>query len=817
MGEDDLLLNELIEVAVPLPLYGTYTYRVPDRNREAVAIGKRVLVPFRGRQLTGFVLGPAKQILSKKRIKPIAGVLDETPLFPAGLSAFLHWVADYYIHPLGEVIQTALPSGLLVTEKVFYHITDSGRHALMETPLDPDTRAGLHCLADKPCRLDKLLRMNAGDITPTKINSWLNKGWIHRDTALVRQKTRTKTIRIAALLPFDHGAVRLSPQRVKIICILQDSGPISIADLKKQVPTATNLLRAMARDKQVSIYERQVYRDPFGEPIAPDRAHTLNHEQQSVVDHITQILDKGYCAFLLAGVTGSGKTEVYLHMAAEALKRKLPVLVLVPEIALITQMERVFRARFGHVVALLHSGMSNGERYDQWLRILRGEAQIAIGARSAIFAPFERIGLVIVDEEHDDSYKQEGALRYNARDLAVVRANQDNAVVILGSATPSVQSTYNAAIGKYRLVKLTERVDSRLLPEIQIEDLTKAREERGMRRFLTPKLMAAMKETLQRNKQVLLFLNRRGFSSSLVCASCGQSLRCDRCDISLTFHQRQNAYRCHYCGFSRAAIATCSHCGSPKIKRLGLGTEKLEQEIQTRFPQACVARMDRDTTRRKGSILKILKALRNREIDILVGTQMVAKGHDYPHITLVGIVCADLSLSMPDFRAGERTFQLLAQVAGRAGRGESPGRVILQTYNPHHFSVAAAKNQDHEAFFRQESHYRKALNYPPYSRMIQLRISGRDAKQTAAYARLLGQYCHQRCHSQPQYAQLEILGPIEAPLARIANQYRWQILLKGVQYKWLHNLVSDLLFDDQAPRKKRDVSVAIDVDPLYLM
>jgi primosomal protein N' (replication factor Y) len=817
MGENDLLLKEFIEVAVPLPLYGTFTYRVPERMRDAVSVGKRVLVPFRTRQLTGFVLGPAKQPLHRARIKPIADVLDETPLFPAGLNAFLHWVADYYIHPIGEVIQTALPSGLLVTEKVFYHLTTEGRHALTETPLDPAAQAGLQCLAKSACRLDKLLRLKPGDITPAKINLWLKNGWVQRDTALVRQSTRTKTIRTAALLPFDSNSVRLSPQREKIIRILQDGGPISIADLKHQVPTAANLLRAMARDKQVTIKECQVYRDPFGELIAPDVAHTLNYEQQSAVDRIAQIMDNGYHAFLLAGVTGSGKTEVYLHLAAEALQRKLPVLVLVPEIALITQMERVFRARFGHVVALLHSGLSNGERYDQWVRILRGEAQIAIGARSAIFAPFERIGLVIVDEEHDDSYKQEGALRYNARDLAVVRAKQDKAVVILGSATPSVQSAYNVAIGKYRLVKLTERIDSRHLPEIQIEDLTKAREERGPRRFLTSTLLTAIRQTLQRNKQVLLFLNRRGFSSTLVCASCGQPLRCDRCDISLTYHQHQNAYRCHYCGFSRATIATCTHCGSPKIKRLGLGTEKLEQEIQNRFPEARVTRMDRDTTRRKGSILKILKALRNREIDILVGTQMVAKGHDYPNITLVGIVCADLSLSMPDFRASERTFQLLAQVAGRAGRGSSPGRVILQTYNPYHFSVAAAKNQDHEAFFRQESHYRKTLNYPPYSRMIQLRISGRDAKVTAAYARRLGQYCKHRCQNHRQYLQLEILGPIEAPLARIANQYRWQLLLKGLQYKIMQNLVRDLLFDDRAPRKKRDVSVAIDVDPLYLM
>jgi primosomal protein N' (replication factor Y) len=811
------VLTELIEVAVPLPLYGTYTYRVPQRMRDTLFIGMRVLVPFRGRQLTGFVLGPAKQKPDKARIKSIADVLDQNPLFPASMSDFLRWIADYYIHPIGEVIRSALPGGLTVKEQPVFHLTDEGRRALKERQLNAVTQACLQCLEHKACRMDQLLRVGGGHLTSSMVSGWHRKGWVHRDTILVRQKTRTKTMRMVVALAFDRDSVRLSSQRQRILQILQERGETSLVELKRLIPTATNLVRAMARDNQVEIKHRTVYRDPFGQPIAPDRAPTLNPQQQSAVDRIARGLGKGYGAFLLAGVTGSGKTEVYLHLAKHALESDLAVLVLVPEIALITQTERAFRARFGPVVALLHSGLSSGERYDQWLRVLRGEARIAIGARSAVFAPFERVGLVIVDEEHDDSYKQEGSLRYNARDLAVVRAKQDGAVAVLGSATPSIQTSHNAAIGKYRRVQLTERIDSRHLPEIQIEDLTELREERGLRRFLTPALMHGIQTTLQRREQVLLFLNRRGFASSLICAACGQPLRCDRCDISLTFHQRHNAYRCHHCGFSRAATAICANCGSAKIKRLGLGTEKIEQEIQARFPEARVARMDRDTTRRKGSILRILRSLRNREIDILVGTQMVAKGHDYPHITLVGIVCADLSLSMPDFRAGERTFQLLAQVAGRAGRGKSPGRVILQTYNPGHFSIEAARNQDYEAFFRQEIQYRKTLGYPPFSRLIQLRISGADADRTAVQAQRIGRYYRQLCRRHPQFAQLEILGPIEAPLARIANKYRWQLLLKGARYKLLQKFVYSLLFDEHAPARQRSVSVAIDVDPVFLM
>lgn len=808
---------ELIEVAVPLPLYGTFTYRVPEELQGTLDVGMRVLVPFRGRQLTGFVLGPAKHPPPKARIKPVTAVLDTAPLFPDALRDFLQWVADYYIHPIGEVIQTALPGGLLVKEQPLFHITDDGRRALRDMYLDSPAQTALQRLERKPCRLGQLLGTRGEGLTPAKIGAWQKKGWIRRETTLVRSKTRTKTVRMVKALPLDRGSVHLSPQREAVLRLLNRGTAIPVADLKRQIPTADSLVRAMARDKQVLIEHRQVYRDPFGEPIAPDRAPTLNDQQQAAVDRIAPKLNKGYGTFLLAGVTGSGKTEVYLHLAALALESKLPVLVLVPEIALITQIDRAFRARFGPVVALLHSGLSGGERYDQWLRVLRGEALIAIGARSAIFAPFKRTGLVIVDEEHDDSYKQEGSLRYNARDLAVVRAKQDDAVVVLGSATPSVQSAHNAAIGKYRLVKLTERIDARHLPDIQVEDLTRVREERGVRKFLTPELMGAVRSTLERGEQVLLFLNRRGFSSSLICGDCGQPLRCDRCDISLTFHQHQNAYCCHYCGFSRAATTSCAQCGSSRIRRLGLGTEKLEQEIRAFFPEARVARMDRDTTRRKGSILKLLKSLRKRDIDILVGTQMVAKGHDYPHITLVGIICADLSLSLPDFRAGERTFQLLAQVAGRAGRGRSPGRVILQTYNPRHFSVEAAQHQDYEAFFRQEIQFRKALGYPPFSRLIQLRVKGRDADDTAATARRLGQHCRRLCRKGSVYASVEILGPIEAPLARIANQYRWQLLLKGPNYRAMQRLVHALLFDDRSPFAKRRVTVAIDVDPVFLM
>ena len=537
-----------------------------------------------------------------------------------------------------------------------------------------------------------------------------------------------------------------------------------------------------------------------------------------MVSKVIRTLGGKFSTFLLTGVTGSGKTEVYMHIAENAIDLGYSVLVLVPEIALISQTERRFRARFGNRVAVLHSGLSAGERYDQWVRIARGEVSIAIGARSAVFAPLANIGIIIVDEEHDTSYKQDSRLRYNARDLAVVRAKQQNAVALLGSATPSIQSFYNVKTAKFKGVTLTERVENRSLPKVTVVDLRKSRDVRGSRRFITPELYEAIGTTLGRGEQVLLFLNRRGFSSYPVCSACGEAIRCKNCDISLTLHQKANAYKCHYCGFTRASVSSCISCGSSKIMLLGLGTEKVESMITMLFPQASVARMDRDTTRRKGSMIKILKGLRNRTIDVLVGTQMVAKGHDFPNITLVGIICADLSLNFPDFRAGERTFQLLAQVAGRAGRGTVPGRVILQTYTPDHFSILSATHQDLKSFYKDEIGFRKSLNYPPFSRVVQIKISGKNKEKTRQHAQTIGDLCNTLKQKNRSLSRsLEILGPIEAALFKIARKYRWQILLKGLEVKPLHRFLNNLWLENRSIINRPDVNVVLDVDPIFMM
>ncbi len=808
--------SQSIEVAAALPVYTTYTYRLPDGLKELASPGMRVLVPFGRRRVTGYVLGYQRPPRDMD-IKPVLDLLDEVTLFPETMVPFFRWIADYYIHPIGEVIKCALPGGLTSTDFATLSITEAGRRALRKEAAGIEARV-LELVEKSRRRLADIGRALPDGVPRTVLKTLENRGWviIGRELRGDRIGARSETF----VGPAPATAVEAPPagRRAEIWAHVTAAGDMPLAQLQHDVRTTRPTINAMVEAGYLRISRRPVYRDPFGEAVAPDTPFILNDDQRKVVDEVTGCLGNGFASFLLAGVTGSGKTEVYLQLCAAVISRGYPVLILIPEIALISQMEHRFRARFGERVAVLHSGLTAGQRYDQWRRIGRGEVKIAIGARSAVFAPFERIGLVVVDEEHDTSYKQEGSLRYNACDLAVLRAKLDQGVVLLGSATPSIQSCHNAFRKKYVELTLDKRVEHRPLPEIAVVDLRQARDLRGSRRFITAELHQAMADALARGEQVLLFLNRRGFANFPVCGECGASLKCRNCDISLTLHRQAEAYTCHYCGFTLPASTACATCGSARIINLGLGTEKVEAAVVGLFPAARVARMDRDTTAHRGSIVRLLKDLRRRRIDILIGTQMVAKGHDFPHITLVGILCADLSMSFPDFRASERTFQLLAQVAGRAGRGERPGKVILQTYNPDHFSIRAAQQQDFRAFYRQEIAFRRALKYPPFSRIIQLKIAGRDRRRTEAFARSLGESCR-RLGGQDEVLRksVEVMGPIEAALARIAGKYRWQILLKGERTGALHRFVWRLMTDNPALFNQRTITVAIDVDPFFML
>jgi primosomal protein N' (replication factor Y) len=802
-------------VAVALPVYGTFTYRLPEALGEA-GCGRRVLVPFGSRRVTGYVL-EAAAAPEVPEVKDVLAVLDEAPLFPEALLPFFHWIARYYHHPLGEVIQTALPGGLTLQEASLVSLREGDCPLPDPDALPPLERRILECLRQGECRPRDLAARVGQPVSGALLRSLEACGWVQRRRELRGGRVRPLRERFVRRAHPAPAAARLTDARRALLELLDPSGAIPLKELLRRRPGSGALVRAMARAGLLVLEERPVYRDPFGDAILPDTPPTPTTEQAAALEAIAGQA-AGFAAFVLEGVTGSGKTEVYLRLAAEVMARGRTVLVLVPEIALIAQMEQRFRARFGERVAVLHSGLSRGERLDQWTRLQRGEAPIAIGARSAVFAPLVDLGLIVVDEEHDSSYKQDRGLRYNARDLAVVRARLAACPVVLGSATPSIQSLYHVRKGRYRRVPLTTRVAARPLPQVEVVDLRQLRHLRGSERFITPDLRRALAETLARGEQALLFLNRRGFASYPVCAACGQALMCRNCQITLTLHQGANAYRCHYCGHSRPAASPCPACGSLRMRHLGLGTEKVEAALCRIFPAARIARMDRDTVAARGAVVRLLRRLKHREIDILVGTQMVAKGHHFPDITLVGIICAETTLNFPDFRAGERTFQLIAQVAGRAGRGERPGRVILQTYDPGHFSIAAACQNDLPGFFEEELAHRRLLRYPPFTRLVQLVITGPDSERTAAAAQALGAQGRALLAAAPRRAaSVELLGPLEAPLAKIGGRYRWQILLKCPRAEELHRFLDALLADAPTRGGAGDLKLIVDVDPVFMM
>ncbi len=741
-----------IEVAVPFPVYNTYIYKVSEQYADLIAPGVRVFVPFGSKRTTGYVLGFANKKEFKGKILSILDMLDAKPIFPKSMLPFFRWASDYYIYPIGEVIKTALPKKIDFYEQTFFSITDAGK---------------------------KFIKNNKNLSTKKKI---LN--------ALIKKDLTIKGLQAKS------GA----------------SVPASLLySMEKQ-----GFLEKYSEIKGKSSFKRKIQKDRLGEKIIRDVPYPLTKEQTDVVEHINASLFNGFKTFLLAGVTGSGKTEVYMNIAARVIEKGLSVILLVPEISLMSQVERRFKARFGETVAVLHSSLAAGEKYFEWMKILNKKAKIAIGARSALFAPFDNLGAVIVDEEHDTSYKDSGGFGYNAKDLASVRAKLANAIALLGSATPSVASYYNVISSKYTGLYLKERVKKRALPNVEIIDMRKKRDLKGINKFITPELKLAIADNLKLKKQTLLFLNRRGFANLSICAQCASPLRCKQCDISLTLHQKDNIYRCHLCGYFQSANAVCNVCGNRSIKKLGFGTEKIEAVISKLFPNAKTIRIDKDATKKKGSLVTLLKRIKNKKADIIIGTQMIAKGHDFPDITLVGIICADISLNFPDFRAGEQTFQLLAQVAGRAGRGDLKGRVILQTFNPAHFAILSAKEQDFIKFYNQDIVFRKGLNYPPFSRLIQIKIESKNKEKAAKTAYSIGKLC-KNLMKKTAKDSIEILGPVESPIAKIASMFRWQILVKGTNSSTLRLFANKLFFDNQKAFKVSGVKATIDVDPIFMM
>ncbi len=815
MGQ--MIHSPYISVAVALPVPRAYTYAVPDHFRDACEPGMRVLVPFGKKRVTGYILS-GRDENPGFTLKKILDVLDDHPMFPMSEIPFFQWIADYYMHPLGEVIRTALPAGLETHDVACVSITAEGRKALSRGGLTPGEEDVLTWIGDRDsCPLKQVCKNSRNPSIQSLIRRMEKQDLVVVSHVLKKDGAAARMETFIAFEKEPDPSARLSIKRKKIMDIVRRHPEISMTRLRELVPTAPALVKRLAEAGWVRIFQRRVFRDPLGDPVDPDTPPELTAEQAAAVSRVQRMPDRSFRTFLITGITGSGKTEVYLRLVRDVVDQGRKALVLVPEIALITQTERRFRARFGERVAVIHSSLSRGELLDQWRKILMGGVDIVIGARSAVFAPFEDIGLIIVDEEHDGSYKQETGLRYNARDLAVVRGKLGRCPVVLGSATPSVQSYQNVVTGRFEEIKLEHRINRRPLPAITLVDLKKYRDGRPMDRMITPELFKAIRQCLDKGEQALIFLNRRGFATFPVCRDCGKALSCKFCDVTMTLHQGRREYRCHLCGYARPSDTLCPECGSRKIRPLGFGTEKIENLLKEWFPDARIARMDQDTTARKGGTIRILKQIRNRTVDIVVGTQMLAKGHDFPAITLVGVICADLSLSLPDFRAGERTFQLLAQVAGRAGRGDLPGRVVMQTYNPDHFIIEAARKQDFLDFFHNETPFRKALMYPPFSRMIQLKLSGKTAEAVSARAEALARVIRDLANGEKDARDtVQILGPAEAPITRISSQYRWQILIKGPSAAVLGRIVRTALEHPDAALTS-GIRLAVDVDPYFLM
>jgi len=747
------------DIAVPLPIHQLFTYEVPDELQDSIVPGMRVLVPFGNRRLVGIVVrnhSEGVQPGDATDLKRLFAVLDQTPLIGPRLLELGSWVSSYYLAPPGEAFRVMLPPGLLSKSVV----TDLDRH------------------------------------------------WPVR-----------KQLAIAAI--GDQGEQKISGRQEQALGKLRTcSLPLLLTEAAK-LGIAASVLRALSTKGLIRIEPTEVMRSPWSATNIQDgpvRRHVLNEEQQAAFRLISEGLSAGsFQSLVLHGVTGSGKTEVYLNAISQALSRGRTALLLVPEIGLTPQVARYFQSWFQDDAAILHSGLSDGERFDQWRRIKQGEARVVIGTRSAVFAPLENPGLLIVDEEHDGSYKQEETPRYHGRDTAIKRAHLENAVVVLGSATPQLETYYLATSRhQYGYHRLTSRIQERPLPTVRLVDMRVEFQNRGKAAVISEVLEEAIRLRLERGQQVLVLLNRRGYSPLLLCRSCGTTEVCNQCSISLTYHQETNRLCCHYCGYSRGVPKKCGNCGKEYLYFVGEGTERIEELLSQRFPKARLARVDRDTVQRRGSMARILSDFAAGKIDLLVGTQMIAKGHDFPRVTLVGVLAAEQSLRLADFRSAERTFQLLLQVAGRAGRGDQPGEVIVQTYFPNHYSVKYACAQDYEKFFQQEIGFRRMFRYPPFAALANIIITGKDRERTEEQAAGVVRILIEERKLQSHEERMRFLGPAPAVRERLRGEYRFQVLIKTTSRPELHRVLEALT------ARLKEVGgtgkgISVDVDPVSLL
>ena len=805
------------EVAVVAPIATTLTYKGPSSNI-AIYPGQRLMVPLGPRLVTGYCLGFAQEPTQKIKLRRIHSTLDSRAIFPPNMVPFFRWVADYYKHPIGEIIKTALPSGLSPKSGRIIQITALGKISL-NTPENLEEYSWLQPLLEKGQLSITQTKKLWSSKEKRTLEEWQQNAFVAIKSAITKDIVRQKTEICVRPSPGISMSSATTPSKksekktLDLLCqLLSDQSTTWVAkkDITKLYAGASKAIKDLAKTGTIEITEREIYRDPFGErpPHYPTPAQ-LTTEQKEVLGKITpEIQNETFAPFLLHGITGSGKTEVYLRAAETALTLKKTVLVLVPEIALATQIEGHFLSRFGNIIALLHSGLTSSEKYDHWQRILKGDAQIVIGARSAVFAPLENIGVIIVDEEHDGAYKQDNGFRYNGRDMAVLRAKQHNAVVILGSATPSVNSYHHALNGKYSLLHMEHRVADQQLPKVEVIDLRAIKTTSGQPPIFSPQLTRGLRANLENGDQSLVFLNRRGYANLMICRDCGQSVDCQQCNVSLTPHHHHRELICHYCGFKQKKPEKCPHCQSANITDLGFGTERIEEELKKLFPKAAIARLDQDTTTKRGDFLRILKSVYQQKTDILVGTQMIAKGHHFPHVTLVGVVWADAGLGIPDYRASERTFQLLTQVFGRAGRGEKPGRVLVQTHNPEHYTISTSREHDYVGMYNKEIVLRQKLGYPPFSRLINFIFEGQNEAMVKKATLFISQTIKKLW---PKH--VAVLGPAPAPISKLRGLFRWQLLLKTSNIE-ISKQVCRIIQDTEIPGiAKSAAKLSVDVDP----
>jgi len=859
----------LVEVAVDAPLNKPLVYLLPDELKDCAKPGMRVIVPLARRKVTGYIVGfPDQTSLDRASLRKVQEVVDQSPLMDPSMLELLKWAAGYYHAPLAEVIKTALPAGINVSSKRSLTITERGRSAACGEGADSlglterdlaalellfkEGKAAVSAGAGKK----KKAAVSAG--TAKKLASL---GLAVMDDEIGRPRVAEKSLTVIEPLAStgeeDLGKLeRKAPRQAMMLKRLLQQGPLPLSELRPEFKDPARLARSLEKAGLVKRTGRRQVRDPFTMDIAtgppPEK---LMPEQEQAIKEVEKAVEAGvFKSFLLRGVTGSGKTEVYIRAINKAFEAGRGAIMLVPEIALTPQLVTRLRQRFPpYVLAVLHSGLSPGERYDEWWRIKRGQARIVAGARSAVFAPVRGLGLIVVDEEQDSAYKQDHGFMYNARDLALMRAREAGAPALLGSATPSME-TENRASGEKgcRLLTLSCRVDHRPLPEIEVVDMRlvqpgkraslerespvaeriKERDRLTGELLISSRMREALEDSLSRNEQAIMFINRRGSASFMLCFDCGLRFTCPNCEVGLVHHRRPTAQKvdqfygepaaggymlCHYCGFHAEVPEVCPRCRGVRLRAFGSGTEEVEDCLARLFPGARLLRMDSDAMAGRESWHRCLDRILRREVDIIVGTQMVAKGHDLPGVTLAGVLLADMSLNMPDFRASERTFQMLTQVAGRTGRGDAPGKVIVQTFQPEHYAIRMAVEQNYEGFVREELRVREALWYPPFSRLANFRVQARDEKIARKAAQELGRAARRSAGSKAFSGKVRVLGPAPAPIPRIRGKSRWMLLVKADSPRTMGAFKDRLMESINKKKPPPGVTVELDRDPLALL